>query len=134
VGVTVTPIRRARAGHNLYVTADVTFDSSYPTGGEPLTPAMLGFSQVVDLLLAGPKAGLNFEYDYAASKIKVMFPVGGATAAPTTLTAAPQVTTGASTASAVNATTPALTPGVSKEMGSTADLSTLTTRITAWGA
>lgn len=38
------------------VIADVTFDSSYPAGGEPYTPAMFGLNSV-DLLVAAPAKG-----------------------------------------------------------------------------
>lgn len=123
-------------GYTYLQVADVQFDSSYPTGGEPLSAGDLGFppgTKVVQLT-AIANAGLLFEYDYVNSKLKAFYPTGGATAAPTGVSTAPQVSSGASTASAVSATTPALTPGVGKEVGNTADLSTITVRTVAVAA
>lgn len=45
------------------VTLDVAFDSSYPTGGESLSLADLGFVATVDQLQAENKDGYRFEYD-----------------------------------------------------------------------
>lgn len=42
---------------------DVAFDSSYPTGGESVTPAMLGLN-TIDFLIAEPAGGYTFEYDH----------------------------------------------------------------------
>lgn len=50
------------------VIADVAFDSSYPTGGESLTAAMLGLS-AIEFVIAEPAAGYTFEYDHANSKL-----------------------------------------------------------------
>ena len=47
---------------------EVAFDSSYPTGGESLTPAMFGLN-TIDFLLAEPAGGYTFEYDHANSKL-----------------------------------------------------------------
>lgn len=51
------------------VNKEVTFDNSYATGGESLTPALLGLA-TIDYLKANPSAtGYVFNYDYAANKI-----------------------------------------------------------------
>ena len=47
------------------------FDSSYPTGGESLTPRNLGLSGI-DHIQLEPGYGFLFEYDYTNEKIKVM--------------------------------------------------------------
>lgn len=47
---------------------DVTFDSSYPTGGEALTPAQLGLISV-DTVLADGKLGYTFPYDRTNQKL-----------------------------------------------------------------
>lgn len=47
---------------------EVAFDSSYPTGGESLTPAMFGLN-TIDFLLAEPAGGYTFEFDHANSKL-----------------------------------------------------------------
>ena len=60
-------------GGGLYASiASVTFDSSYPTGGESLLAAELSFPPSVDIvyLAAQPTAGYKFEYDYTNSKLK----------------------------------------------------------------
>lgn len=50
------------------VIADIAFDSSYPTGGEPLTAGDLGLS-TIDFLMAEPAGGYTFEYDHTNSKL-----------------------------------------------------------------
>jgi hypothetical protein len=40
-----------------------TFDNSYPTGGESLTPAMLGLLDV-DQAIIPPSGGFTFAYDF----------------------------------------------------------------------
>lgn len=51
-------------------TGVVSFDASYPTGGEPCTAAMLQLGEV-QFFHASPKGGKVFEYDYANSKLLV---------------------------------------------------------------
>lgn len=53
----------------------VAFDSSYPTGGEALSAAQLGFSKTPDWVEIDPKGGYVFEYDLANAKVKVLAPV-----------------------------------------------------------
>lgn len=50
------------------VVADITFDSSYPTGGEDLNPSTLGLS-FVRFLVSDGSEGYNLVYDYANSKL-----------------------------------------------------------------
>lgn len=52
------------------VVKTITFDSSYPTGGLSLTPAMLGLASV-DKFEANPAGGYVFGYDYAGNKVLV---------------------------------------------------------------
>lgn len=61
----------------------IDFDSSYPTGGEALTAANLGFSDNAANLIvwALPKGGFSFEYDGANAKMKVNVPVAKYSAA-----------------------------------------------------
>ena len=54
---------------SLIVTAEVTFDDSYPTGGEPISAASLGLKSI-DFLSANPNGGYVFEFDHANSKLK----------------------------------------------------------------
>lgn len=46
MAVSVTDVKRGVLGDLKYLIADVTFDSSYPAGGEALTPATLGFTTI----------------------------------------------------------------------------------------
>lgn len=50
------------------VVKGITFDSSYPTGGESLTAAMLGLASVLFAVVT-PSGGYAFEYDYTNSKV-----------------------------------------------------------------
>lgn len=121
-------LRSTVIGEQRLVTFTFDFDSSYPTGGESLTHQWLGLVRI-DFLVASPKSGLTFEYDYTNEKLKAIFPTGGAgTPASGLAVPAGLAATGAVTASAVDATRPtvALLPGVGKEVPNTQDLSTLT--------
>lgn len=51
---------------------DVTFDTSYATGGLALTKANLGLS-TVEWLEASQSGGYTFEYDYANEKLKAFY-------------------------------------------------------------
>jgi hypothetical protein len=119
------------------VRGDLAFDNSYPTGGEALTAAMFGLGKLVTVNIIGVKGtiansgGLNFRWDPVNSKIMAFYPTGGA-ATPATLIA-PKSATGASTASAVDATTPTIVAGLGLEVGNTTDLSTVTLTVEAVG-
>ena len=64
---------------------DVAFDSSYPTGGEPLSLSNLGLSEV-DIVLISQKSGYMLEYDYTNKKVLAYrsagFTPAGSVAAP----------------------------------------------------
>lgn len=49
---------------------NIAFDNSYPTGGESLTAAELGFSKAPDVVKIPPKSGYVFEYDATNQKVK----------------------------------------------------------------
>lgn len=68
MALTLTRVRGTIFGGERVSVYDVDFDSSYPTGGESLTAADLGLRSI-ELVLASPKSGYVFEYDYANSKI-----------------------------------------------------------------
>lgn len=62
---------------------DITFDSSYPTGGEPLSAATLGFRKI--LFVNAPRSGANlFQYDYTNSKLLAYVATTGVEVADTT--------------------------------------------------
>lgn len=69
MAVTVTRIGVPNVAGNLRVGIfQLAFDASYPTGGEALTPADLGLSEI-DVLIAEPAGGYTFEYDHTNEKL-----------------------------------------------------------------
>ena len=52
-----------------YKVIELTFDSSYVTGGESLTASDIGFDQIV-LAQIEPTDGMSFAYDYTNSTVK----------------------------------------------------------------
>lgn len=69
MALTVTEVfRTAGPGNRKEVVATVAFDSSYPTGGESLTPASLGF-QAFDFVTFDHNSGYSFSYDHTNSKV-----------------------------------------------------------------
>ena len=73
MGLTITHKNPISLGSMNGVTCFVAFDDSYPTGGESLTPGMLGMQQIVGVI-AGNASGYMFEYDYANQKLKAFTP------------------------------------------------------------
>lgn len=73
MALTVTRVMTTAIKDAFVTINKVDFDSSYPTNGETLTSADLGFSDVANNLtvLCFPKAGYVAEYDGANAKIKV---------------------------------------------------------------
>lgn len=69
MALTVTTVRSQEViGRKVLTVADITFDSSYPTGGEALTASDLSLA-ALDIVLAENAAGYSFEYDYTNSKL-----------------------------------------------------------------
>jgi hypothetical protein len=54
------------AGNKNALIVDITFDSSYPTGGEPLVPADLGFD-IIDYIDVPVDIGYTFMYNYSTA-------------------------------------------------------------------
>lgn len=73
MGASVSVKKRGKFGNGLLVVADVTMDSSYPIGGEAITPQQFGM-EVLDFVLPSPAAGYIFEFDHANKKLKVFTP------------------------------------------------------------
>lgn len=80
-----------------YTTGTITFDSSYPTGGEALLPADVGLSSKVEFITVSNASGYTFEYDYANNKVKAYWPTTDSTAP----NVAKQVTNGTSLSTVV---------------------------------
>lgn len=72
MALTVDNKKRHATKSQFYVIVDVDFDSSYPTGGESLTPDSVGLGKI-DFCLASPTAGYVFEYDYTNEKLKAFY-------------------------------------------------------------
>ena len=59
----------SNTGNLKYKAIEITFDSSYPTGGESLTPGMIGLDDIINIIIE-PSDGISFGYDYTNEKIK----------------------------------------------------------------
>jgi hypothetical protein len=143
-------IKRIADGEDVWgkfrvVYKDIVLDNSYPAGGYTINASDVGLKTLYEgvevggnaasggvLVLIDQSSGLGTTsmdgVALTSLKLRVFFPTGGATAAPNTLANA-KVTSGASTASAVNATTPDITPGIAVEVATGANLSTVTVRV-----
>lgn len=90
MALTLTEVSGSRTvfGNKRAVVYACAFDSSYPTGGEPLTPGNLGLS-TIDFLIAEARAGYVFTYDHTNSKLLAY---RTATLTPTGSVAAPTFT------------------------------------------
>ena len=70
MALTITPVRTFVLGDHRAVIADITFDSSYATGGESLTQTDLGLTRSLVLLQASPATtGHSCPYDYTNAKL-----------------------------------------------------------------
>lgn len=123
------------AGDLRYWSGTITFDSSYPTGGEAITAANFGFGSTIFILSMNGASGVVPVFDRANLKIMVYFPTGGAGTSPATLAnAAGGLAAGATPVTSTAATgVVALTPGVGIEVGSTCNLATLVIQVFAMG-
>lgn len=84
MALTITGVRSGIMGDLRYRVVDVAFDTTYASGGEPLTPATLSFDQIYFLRAHAP-AGYKVSYDYTnatlrAYRIGVETTAAGATA------------------------------------------------------
>lgn len=75
MAVTIDILKRSKNLSMYQVLAKITFDSSYPTGGEVVTPAQFGL-QAIDFLELNNASGYLFEFDYVNNKIKAITPEG----------------------------------------------------------
>jgi hypothetical protein len=77
MALTIQFVRNPSTPNRHEVVADVTFDNSYPTGGESLTAADLGLPDVVHLEARQKGVGTRIaEYDYSGSKLKLFTALG----------------------------------------------------------
>ena len=121
MAVTFTEKKRAKLGNAYAVSADITFDSSYPTGGEALAASAFGLNNI-DIMLCETASGYMFQYDYANAKLKAFYPRAALTGSLVVADTAATLTGDTDVAAAAGA-----------EVTSTADLHTITTRVMAIG-
>ncbi len=116
---------------------DVTFDSSYPNNGENAEAVRIAAglrSEIIGCTCIGGNAaagGVIIHYDSVNNKLMLFYPTGGGAAAPTTL-ADPAALASNSGGDTITLAIP-ITPGIAKQLGNTADASTLTYRLLVWG-
>ena len=53
------------------VIKDITFDDSYPTGGEGLSATQLGLEEVYIVLISQKSDGYGVQYDYSNEKLEI---------------------------------------------------------------
>lgn len=68
MAVSVSDVTPNLAGKRLSL-AKITFDSSYPSGGEAVTAADFGLTYLENVVPLGAPDGFSFEYDVANSKL-----------------------------------------------------------------
>jgi len=127
-------------GNKRVATGSLTFDSSYPTGGEPLTAGDLGL-RAIDFIVIQTTSGLIFEYNYTGALL-LAYLIGVRTGS--TAVASAGATTGALLEDSADAETVARALGTAvnvtynlgylKEVPSTTNLSAISgVRFFAWG-
>lgn len=69
MAITVSNRKQTVFGDRAVIFCDITFDSSYPTGGESFAPSDIGLHNF-DHIDVPPASGYFFEYDWTNQKIK----------------------------------------------------------------
>jgi len=69
MGLTIASREWGVGGNMRHNRFKITFDSSYPTGGEPLTVAKMGLKTLSNIVIE-PASGYVFVYDRTNSKVK----------------------------------------------------------------
>jgi hypothetical protein len=121
-------------GSKRAVNGKITFDSSYPTGGESLTPANIGLGVIDNIDFSQGVGGLVFRYDYANKKVMAFYPTGGSAAPAALADPVTSVPSGATTVTST-AAQPDLTEtaGRGKEVAASTDLSSIAVEFRATG-
>ena len=137
---TITITNQIPVGGLRMLTGTITMSSSYAANGDTCAAAGFGVLTLNVIVHDYVRSGLAFSYDYTNGKMKAFYPTGGSVTSPTTVTAVPASTStatdGATPVTSSAATVPVtttITPGVGKEVGATADLSTITLSFVAFG-
>lgn len=71
--ITLVQVSQNLTGHQRAHAFDFTMGASYPTGGEPLTPAKVGLIRVETLEIADNAGGYVLTYDRANQKLKALY-------------------------------------------------------------
>lgn len=136
MALTVSIVKRDKNLNQRLTYADVTFDSSYATGGESLTPAQLGLT-VIDFFEVDSNPGYLFKYDYTNQKLKAYFTTAAVTGtlAATVASGATPVTSGSANGTGIVtlAGNPAIAAAAGAEVTASTNLSTLTIRVKVTG-
>lgn len=71
MALALTEKERSRTvlGNKRFVVFDIAWDSSYPTGGESLSAADVGMTEIENVAVSGGAGGYFFDYDTANSKM-----------------------------------------------------------------
>lgn len=130
MSLTLSSLENGSAGNLRFVTGRIAFDSSYPTGGEPLVPADIGLSTIL-FMAVSPKSGFIFEYVYSTLLLVRTQGYAHGTGGSVTLddypiTAGPGVTSGISISLTQSAGAATANLGPLVETLSADDLSTIT--------
>lgn len=72
MSLTIANIERTVFGNKSVAYADITFDSSYPRGGEAFTPSTVGFSQITSIEVPNSEGGVFPAFDAVNNKIKLL--------------------------------------------------------------
>lgn len=86
MGLTVSNLTPIKFSNRRGAVADVTFDNSYPTGGEVLTPKQLGLN-VIDYITVENTETHIFVYNRANQKLKALTALGTEVSSETDLSA-----------------------------------------------
>ena len=75
MALTLAEVEEAQGvfGHLKAFAYDVTFDASYPTGGEELTPATVGLEEIIMVIPEMADTGHIVWYDRANSKLEAWY-------------------------------------------------------------
>jgi hypothetical protein len=136
MALTISSLRKDVAGNKRMHSGRITFDNSYPTGGEALAPGDIGL-HVIETMQVISAAGYAFDFDYTNNKV-LAYTQGattGATAAGGTTGTLMLTDAGVEgTARLQSAGTSATFKwGPLKEVTNTTDLSTVVARFIAVG-
>lgn len=134
--VSLTVPRAERLTNNLgIVTGTITFDSSYPTGGEDASDISRYFKSL-KVVTFNNKGGYVFEYDSTNDKIKVLYPTKSQTsnlAGSVTVTNAVGDGDSGTYNVSFTGTKGTVDAGVAEEVANATDLSSLTVEFVAIG-